>query len=685
MIENEVKHVYDSRSPILASSSSQDLIDPGANLLEKRPITKADDGTPCHGASLPTGASGTDGPASESTGQRTRVPFLHKPLEGDENAWLHKEHEAEEWLSLLYDLAVVAVLTIFSNNHELNKPSAIPIFLSYYAIISWVWTSQIHYDIRYQAKDGWHRIAKAVQIMTFVYMGAASGNWNPGLITDGETFLADMSSMDASAHRSANESFMTVLSAFAISRAFLALQTLICAWNARRVGRRLTFHVLPFGSLVSSSLLTVVAILIPASGRTATVVKIVLFYLAICVEMITVWIAAAKSWRHKIRTKSIGVRYGAFTLIIIGEGFISVTRASNLAISGFSITNTMTYAQVFLAISIMYLLFAFLFGRFDSGGDVRESKILMWEALHFPMHFNLLLLLAAMVNAIVVLSFAWGVSSVASHYISTIESIVNGTDLSYRDQRYVARYFDHYTVEMALLRNLSTAASPVDDPTIVAYQYLGQIMFQVTNSYGIELEDSMLRSLEDLYALNTTWSANDTLQSARQDEAFSLLRQILQEPTATSLSGVLWLFPTAGLALMFSALRSIAWTRHSMPSSDWIRTMIYLICGSVLALLGLLDVGSKDFDAFADTVEDELRGVNPMYWLVHTRTPLVIVLAMYLLTYFGELIISTAVRHMRRRRQPGQVLKIEAYNCVSRNSLWTKWPLATSKHAEHVQ
>ncbi|OCF41737.1 hypothetical protein I317_04441 [Kwoniella heveanensis CBS 569] len=662
------KTVFDSRSPILASSSSQDPIGPHANLLAQPISNKANVGVLIKERSYEDGASpGLAPSALEGNRERRRVPFLHRPLEGDENVWLHKEHEAEEWLSLLYeigrtiDLAVVAVLTIFSNNHELNKPSAIPIFLSYYAIISWVWTSQIRYDIRYQAQDGWHRIAKAVQIMTFVYMGAASGNWNPGLIMDEESFLAEMSSMDASTHRSANESFMTVLSAFAISRAFLALQNLVCAWNAYRVGRKLTFHVLPFGSLVASCVLTVVAIVIPASGRPATVVKIATFYFSICLEMITVWVAAAKSWRHKIRTQSIGVRYGAFTLIIIGEGFISVTRASNLAISGFSITNTMTYAQVFLAISIMYLLFAFLFGKSDCCGDVRESKVLLWEALHFPMHFNLLLLLAAMVNAIVVLSFARGVSSVASHYISTIESIVNGTDLSHRDQRYVARYFDHYTVEMALLRNLSMAESPPDDPTIVAYQYLGQIMFQVTNSYGIELEDSMLRSLEDLYALNTTWSSNDTLQSTRQDEAFSLLRQILQEPTSTSLSGVLWLFPTAGLALIFSALRSISWTRHKkFVSGNWIKNAIYILCGSFLALLGFLDIGSKDFDAFADTVENELRGVNPMYWLVHTRTPLVIVLAMYLLAYFGELITSTCIRRLRRGKPMDQGQMVEA-------------------------
>ncbi|WVQ93867.1 hypothetical protein IAU59_000945 [Kwoniella sp. CBS 9459] len=175
MVENKFddnalddKNVSDSRSPILASSSSQDSIDPHTNLLGGLDLLTRT-------ADVRTGSAYSSGCASGSA-----VPA-----------------DSKEARCLLYDLAVVAVLTIFSNNHELNRPSAIPIFLSYYAIISWVWTSQMHYDIRYQARDGWHRIAKAVQTMMFVYMGAASGNWNPALIKDQESYLADMSSMDA--------------------------------------------------------------------------------------------------------------------------------------------------------------------------------------------------------------------------------------------------------------------------------------------------------------------------------------------------------------------------------------------------------------------------------------------------------------------------------------------------------
>ena len=69
----------------------------------------------------------------------------------------------------------------------------------YFTVIYWVWVSQVFYDIRYEgtptiymiiaiaklrmiADDGVHRFFKFIQVCLFLYIGAASGNWNPGNI-----------------------------------------------------------------------------------------------------------------------------------------------------------------------------------------------------------------------------------------------------------------------------------------------------------------------------------------------------------------------------------------------------------------------------------------------------------------------------------------------------------------------
>ncbi|WWC57883.1 uncharacterized protein I303_100418 [Kwoniella dejecticola CBS 10117] len=565
------------------------------------------------------------------------TPFLRLP--NKDGLWLPREFEAPEWWNLFYDLAVVAVLTIFSTNHELNRPSAIPIFLSFYAVICWVWTSQVHYDIRYQASDGWHRLAKAIQIMTLVFMGAISGDWNPRLIRNDEAYLATKTYMRAADHRNASSSFTTVLVSFVISRAFLACQYAVSAGLGRRVGRKVTPQHLTIVTLLVSSVFTLVAMFLPADSQALTCTKITLFYVAIGIEVASAFLTLPNDPLRSLRSEGMGNRYGASTLIVLGEGFISITRAFNYAISGFSITSMVTYPQVLLAICIMYLLFIFLFSRFQPSSTISADRALLWETIHFPMHFNLLLLLAAMVV---------GLDVVTGRYLDTIQTISNGTDTDLHEQHFVARYFDQlyltpeFNAEMAILRNLSSQVTLDQDPVILAYQYFGQIMFQVTNGYGLEVEDSMIDNLAKLYAVDTTWYANETMRLTKQEETFRYLGEIIQEPASTSWSGILWLFPTAGAALVFCGLRSILWNRSQRVAHHIVRG-IWVVLGILLACLGFLDIGSDRFNIFADTTQKEFSNSNSMYRLIDTRTPLVIVMLFYLTAYLLDITIMRTV------------------------------------------
>jgi hypothetical protein len=103
------------------------------------------------------------------------------------------------------------------------------------------------------AEDGVHRFFKFVQVCLFLYIGAASGNWTPGNIQTARS--SGLSGNDAantgqwytyfsktSAHKleDAEESFKTVVIAFTLSRAQLAIQYLICTSSGC-----FTYHKLP--------------------------------------------------------------------------------------------------------------------------------------------------------------------------------------------------------------------------------------------------------------------------------------------------------------------------------------------------------------------------------------------------------------------------------------------------------
>lgn len=50
-----------------------------------------------------------------------------------------------------------------------------------------------------------------------------------------------------------------------------------------------------------------------------------------------------------------------------------------------------------VAILIVYMLWSFLCSRFDKSARVTDRNVKLWELLHFPLSFGLLLLLGAIV------------------------------------------------------------------------------------------------------------------------------------------------------------------------------------------------------------------------------------------------------------------------------------------------
>lgn len=165
-------------------------------------------------------------------------------------------------------------------------------------------------------------------------------------------------------------------------------------WKRKVPGARLTSI-----ALVISIALVVTATSLSSSTASIARVKIALFYLAIAVEMATVWFQVV--WGVSGPPASdeyISERYGALSLIILGEGFLSLTRAFGNALSTLvSEANFAFYLQVFLIIFVIFCIWTFLFFHFRKTDTISNRRSALWEIVHFPLHFAILLLQAAMI------------------------------------------------------------------------------------------------------------------------------------------------------------------------------------------------------------------------------------------------------------------------------------------------
>lgn len=85
----------------------------------------------------------------------------------------------------------------------------------------------------------------------------------------------------------------------------------------------------------------------------------------------------------------------------------------------------------------------------------------------------------------------------------------------------------------------------IEDPEILNTQYIGQIVVESFELYGLKVPDSVEMTLQNLYALNTTLVPGSEAYTQQTETALADVVQIIAEPFTLALTGTLWLYPTA--------------------------------------------------------------------------------------------------------------------------------------------
>lgn len=173
----------------------------------------------------------------------------------------------------------------------------------------------------------------------------------------------------------------------------------------------------------------------------------------------------------------------------------------------------------------------------------------------------------------------------------------------------------------------------LDDYYIVLDQYLAQIVYSAFDKYGVEIPDSAEHIYTEIYATNTTWISDETSRNETRQRADELLTEFTGDIIVDAFTGILWLLPVSGIVLILSALRSMAWYRFTGVAHNLVHVP-QIIFGVALGLLGLLDIGPKQFNiADIDGDDNFVTQVNPLYRVVFDEAPLIIVAVVYLVVW----------------------------------------------------
>ncbi|CAK9783679.1 hypothetical protein CC85DRAFT_302311 [Cutaneotrichosporon oleaginosum] len=581
-----------------------------------------------------------------------RIPLASLPQKDEGEPWLSEKAVATEWLGLFYNLAVSSSFGTFNGSHQLRTPAGLPSYLAYFAVIISMWTIQLHYDVRFQGNDVAHRLAKAAQITLYLYVGAASGGWDLAKL-EPEPVLS-VGSGELVAHDLAAQSFLTVSVVVAAHCGLLAAQYLLVTYLGKRVGRRTTSTRWSFASLVISCALFIAAGATTPSSPSRAHAKIALLFLGVAVNLAAIGMQALRGVQVPVRDGLIATQYGSLSLTMLGTGFGGIAGAFQAAITGVSPVDSTAYAQVFLAVGVIYFIWANMFANFHKALEVDAGRTWLWEVLHFPLHFCLLAFIAAMTNCVAVNVWSAALLRAFGLFRAAVKDMLDGGGLDDARIRNLALVLDRLDLEPDFATQYSRLASLASDGsstaaqaiTVRAYQYFAQIIRATCSHVGVPLgarAGLLLRRVLDL-------ATSQTPDAEMAQEVSALIEDAVEAVLRDAFSGVLWLYPAAGGILIFAAARSVC-RFHFRGLAGYVIHAWQMVGGGALCLLGLLCLGSRG--VWFDTSGGIQYG-NCLYRLVAANWGIAIVFLIYAAVQGGYMITMEAawsVFHVERERR----------------------------------
>lgn len=227
-------------------------------------------------------------------------------------------------------------------------------------------------------------------------------------------------------------------------------------------------------------------------------------------------------------------------------------------------------------------------------------------------------------------SFIFGIISSSSGIIRVFHAIIAGQDVPQSTIRSIGHTLNRLNLEHNFQETYteivaSNSTSP-GTTAVMAYQYYARVLRGACQQANMKFPEPARDILENILAYNAT-RTNVTTELVK-GQAIESLEIIL----TSQLTGVLWLFPAAGFVLILCALRSML-RYHFAGVSNKIVHGTMMGAGICLALLGLLDIGSKEvkLEELGDAYLAELKTKygNPMYKLVGARMSIAIVFIVY--------------------------------------------------------
>ncbi|KAK2875024.1 hypothetical protein FQN49_001843 [Arthroderma sp. PD_2] len=301
------------------------------------------------------------------------VPWIESPLDdSDSPPRLYRQSDATP-IELFFDLFFVANLSTFTASNDINALEALWSYVGFLGIIWFTWLQVTLFDIRFARDSIFERTCKAVQLATMVGFASAGSGFATQVRPDNVWIFHSLSIL------------------LAISRLMLSLEYFIASLYLFPSLRAAAVDLFSVSLFLFATGLGYIGLYFLFNYHTATIGPYIwtIWWLMFAGETILVMARANQTPGIGFEDTHLNVRMGLLTLIIIGDGIISVTRIVNRTVgNGWT---RWSFVHILGVTTSVYLLWQSYFD-ITPGEKLGKIRQQIWTCLHFPFHAILILL-----------------------------------------------------------------------------------------------------------------------------------------------------------------------------------------------------------------------------------------------------------------------------------------------------
>ncbi|KAK7453192.1 hypothetical protein VKT23_011873 [Stygiomarasmius scandens] len=543
-------------------------------------------------------------------------------------------------------------------------------YLSFFALVWWVWASQVAYNVRFRRADWLHRLFVFLQVFVFCGLAAFTNDFNVvnGIVNSRDELEANILEREALMDDQIATPFLEgqqfrkdrlptlnirgISMTMAFSRLLLLIQYTIAFYHAytkdpsgeTRLSRYSSFLV-HIGSLLFSSLcyFTAFGVIGTHPDEGDQIAKLVLWYLPLLTEVAAHFISISRLCNGWVRYRAelISTRSATVFVIILGGGLDKITNGFQFIIGNVSF-GWQSLGLIFCAVMIFLLLFSLYFSTSEPEEHGNMRVIISFFFMFFYLSAIIVTLqgIAAMLqagnigNALdIPLQFlreskfimelkGFGIHLNESDYIhSGIEKQLQkqGLELS------VLLPEINYWIDNATMRNPPDFNLPYNALLQTDEHFIEQVLFNLhsypDDSLLLAKLDTFYYPLPDNYTLINNQTFNDLVESI-----------IIAHATPA-----LWFYASGGAVLVTLGLLGIIaqWPRDKY---EWGQVLSRLLMGSAIILVSGLDV-----HASKNIVTEDFHYEGSRIWFLATHS---LVLPPYAMALLIEQVIELILLHL---------------------------------------